>query len=109
MLNLTAGSIVAMDRAYNDYRLFAKWTEAGVLVRHPHEGERRLRGGRGARGAAKAEHSDDQIIRLSGVEAAAKCPHLLRSTGSVGDCGACPRARPEGQCDVRELLRDPGM
>ena len=31
MLNLTAGSIVAMDRAYNDYRLFARWTEDGVF------------------------------------------------------------------------------
>jgi hypothetical protein len=30
-LDLNAGSIVAMDRGYNDYALFAKWTEQGVF------------------------------------------------------------------------------
>jgi len=30
-INLPPGSIVAMDRAYNDFRLFAKWTAAGVF------------------------------------------------------------------------------
>jgi hypothetical protein len=30
LLGLNAGSIVAMDRAYNDYKQFARWTEAGV-------------------------------------------------------------------------------
>ena len=30
LLRLNAGSIVAMDRAYNDYRQFARWTDAGV-------------------------------------------------------------------------------
>jgi hypothetical protein len=31
MLKLPAGSIVAMDRAYNDFKLFQKWHEAGVF------------------------------------------------------------------------------
>ena len=30
LLRLNPGSIVAMDRAYNDYTHFARWTEAGV-------------------------------------------------------------------------------
>ena len=30
LLRLNAGSIVAMDRAYNDYRQFARWTDGGV-------------------------------------------------------------------------------
>ncbi len=30
MLSLSPGSIVAMDRAYNDYKQFAQWTEQGV-------------------------------------------------------------------------------
>jgi len=30
-LDLPKGSIVAMDRGYVDFRLFARWTEAGVL------------------------------------------------------------------------------
>lgn len=30
LLELNPGSIVAFDRAYNDYKLFAKWTRQGV-------------------------------------------------------------------------------
>jgi len=30
-LSFAPGTIVAMDRGYNDYRLFAAWTEAGVF------------------------------------------------------------------------------
>jgi len=29
-LSLSSGSIVAMDRAYNDYKMFATWTENGI-------------------------------------------------------------------------------
>jgi len=32
MLRLSPGSIVAMDRAYNDYSLYHDWTRAGVYV-----------------------------------------------------------------------------
>ena len=31
MLNMRSGSIVAMDRAYNDYGMFSRWTDAGVF------------------------------------------------------------------------------
>ena len=31
LLRLNPGSIVAMDRAYNDYQLFADWTAAGIF------------------------------------------------------------------------------
>jgi hypothetical protein len=75
---LASGSIVAMDRAYNDFRLFAAWTEAGVFfVTRMKENtvwegveDRPLPGG----GAILT----DQVIRLNGTGAAAKCPHLLR-------------------------------
>lgn len=30
MLDIKPGSIVAMDRAYNDYALFSRWSEAGI-------------------------------------------------------------------------------
>jgi len=30
LLNMKRGSIVAMDRAYNDYGMFSQWTDAGV-------------------------------------------------------------------------------
>ncbi len=29
--NLKSGSIVAFDRAYNDYKLFGQWTENGIF------------------------------------------------------------------------------
>lgn len=43
---LNPGSIVAVDRGYNDYGLFAKWTvEAIYFFCHPPEGECLRRGG----------------------------------------------------------------
>jgi len=78
LLRLNEGSIVAMDRAYNDYQLFADWTERGVyfvtrlksnadyyVVEHrpvPQQGSIRA----------------DQVIRLLGRAAEKKCPHDLR-------------------------------
>jgi hypothetical protein len=77
-INLPPGSIVAMDRAYNDFHLFAKWTAASVFfVTRMKENtvyevveERDL--------PKKRSILRDQIIRLSGAEADAKCPHLMR-------------------------------
>jgi len=77
-IRLTPGSIVAMDRAYNDFRLFAAWTDEGVFfVTRMKENtvwevveDRPL--------AKSGTILSDQIVRLSGVGAAAKCPHLLR-------------------------------
>lgn len=78
MFNLSPGSIVAMDRGYNDYSLFALWTEKGIFfvtrlkenARYEVVEERKL-----------PENSNilgDQIIRLTGQGAENKCPHLLR-------------------------------
>lgn len=73
-----AGTVVVDDRGYNDYRLFAYWTDSGVYfvtrmkdnaqyeVVKEHEVPR-------TRGIVR-----DQTIRLSGVGAQDKCPHLLR-------------------------------
>ena len=76
-------TIVVDDRGYNDYRLFAQWTEAGVFFvtrmkdnalyevieeREPPQN----------RGILK-----DQIIRLTGAGAQDKCPHLLRRVEAV--------------------------
>ena len=77
-LRFEAGTIVAMDRAYNDYRLFARWCDEGVFFvtrlkdnavyevverRETPEGGNILR---------------DETIRLTGAGAEEKCPHLLR-------------------------------
>lgn len=77
-LSLPAGSIVAMDRGYNDYGLFAKWTEQGVFF------VTRLKDN--ALYHVVEEHAvqergpvlEDQIIELDGAAAQTKCSHRLR-------------------------------
>jgi len=78
LFSLNPGSIVAMDRAYNDYRLFADWTERGVyFVTRPKKNadyyvveHRQV--------PKKGPIRADQIIRLFGPGAEKKCPHDLR-------------------------------
>ena len=77
------GTVVVDDRGYNDYRLFAKWTDAGVFFvtrmkdnalfevveeREPPQNRNILK---------------DQIIRLTGARAQEKCPHPLRRVEAV--------------------------
>jgi hypothetical protein len=85
------GTIVVDDRGYNDYRLFAQWTAAGVYFvtrmkdnalfevveeRDPPQN----------RGILK-----DQVIRLTGMGAQEKCPHRLRRVEAVReDTGDTP-------------------
>ena len=73
-----SGTVVVDDRGYNDYRLFARWTERGVyfvtrmkenacyevIEERPIPQRRRI--------------LTDQIIRLIGVGAEERCPHPLR-------------------------------
>lgn len=78
MLSLSPGSIVAMDRAYNDYRQFAQWTEQGVyfVTRMKHNAiyevvqEREVPRYRNI--------LSDETIVLTGTGAQAKCSHQLR-------------------------------
>ncbi len=77
-LRFEPGTVVVDDRGYNDYALFAKWTEQGiyfvtrmkdnaifeVIEEHPLPQHRNI--------------LKDQTIRLAGVSAHEKCPHLLR-------------------------------
>lgn len=82
-MHFASGTIVVDDRGYNDYRLFAKWTDADVFFvtrmkdnalfevveeREPPQN----------RGILK-----DQIICLTGPGAKAKCPNLLRRVEAV--------------------------
>jgi hypothetical protein len=78
LLHLNPGSIIAMDRAYNDFRLFADWTKQGVffvtrmkdntvftvIAERPLPQHRNIRA--------------DQVIRLTGTDALETCPHFLR-------------------------------
>jgi len=77
-MHFAPDTIVVDDRGYNDFRLFAKWTDASVYfvtrmkdntlfeVVEEHEVPRN-------RNILK-----DQSIRLTGTGAQQKCPHLLR-------------------------------
>jgi hypothetical protein len=82
-LTFAPSTIVVDDRGYNDYRLFATWTDAEVFFvtrlkdnaqfdvveeREPPKHRRILK---------------DQTIRLTGPGAPEKCPHLLRRIEAV--------------------------
>ena len=75
---LNPGSIVAIDRGYNDYARFGRWTQEGLL-RHPPEGQCRL-----YEVVSEFEIPQnrnilaDQLIHLTGVQAQNDCPCLLR-------------------------------
>ena len=78
LLSLNPGSIVAMDRGYNDFDLFGTWTSNGVFfVTRLKEGtlyevvEHRVLPERGNILA-------DDIIRLTSERARERCPHDLR-------------------------------
>jgi len=77
-LPLTAGSIVAMDRGYNDYELFGDWTTKGIFF------VTRLKDNAVFDVVKQREIPKtgsvfaDDIIVLTGANAAAKCPHQLR-------------------------------
>ena len=80
LLRLNAGSIMAMDRAYNDYRQFARWCEAGVYF------VTRMKDNavyEAVEKRAAPRHRNilsDEIILLTGAQAQNKCPHPLRRT-----------------------------
>lgn len=82
-LAFAPGTIVVDDRGYNDYRLFAEWTETEVFFvtrlkanaqfevveeREPPQHRRIL---------------NDQTIRMTGSGGPEKCPHLLRRIEAV--------------------------
>jgi len=77
-LSFPPGTIVAMDRGYNDYALFGAWTDAEVffvtraktnMVYETVE-ERAV--------PERGNVLSDETIRLTGARAEEKCPHLLR-------------------------------
>lgn len=77
-VSLSAGSIVTMDRAYNDYKLFASWTEEGIYF------VTRLKSNADyvvIRDFAVPKNRNilsDQLIRFTGDKARQKCPYPMR-------------------------------
>jgi len=78
-LELRAGSIIAMDRAYVDYDLFGSWTQKGVYF------VSRLKQGAvyevletRSLPETATDLRADQLIRLTGTSAQNSCPQVLR-------------------------------
>ena len=75
---LPAGSIVAMDKGYNDYRLFSFWTESGIffVTRMKDNAIYEVVEKRDV--LQRKNILSDQLIRFTGPGAEKKCPHILR-------------------------------
>jgi hypothetical protein len=72
------GTIVVDDRGYNDYRLFGNWTDAEVffVTRMKDNAQFEVLAERAP--PQNRNILSDQTIRLIGIGAQEKCPHLLR-------------------------------
>jgi len=77
-LDLNAGSIVALDRGYNDYALFGKWTEREVFFVTRLKANAAYAVVESAMGPLPRHILADELIRFTGEQAAKDCPHLLR-------------------------------
>ena len=77
-LDLNAGSIVAIDRGYNDYALFAKWTDREVFFVTRLKENAAFEVVESAMGPLPRNILADEIIRFTGAQATKHCPHVLR-------------------------------
>ena len=75
---LAPGSIVAMDRGYNDYRLFAEWTSNGIffVTRLKENADYTVIEERTV--PMNRNILADQLIQFTGHKARKNCPHALR-------------------------------
>ncbi|MEK7249181.1 MAG: IS4 family transposase [Bacteroidota bacterium] len=73
------GSIIAFDRAYNDYKLFAQWTRHEVYFVTRMKSNAKYRVVRRNAVPKGVTHIlRDHLIRLTSVQAKEDCPHILR-------------------------------
>jgi len=77
-LSIAAGTIVAMDRGYNDYRLFAAWTEAGVFFVTRAKENMVYEVVEDRKVPDRGSVLSDETICLTGVGAEEKCAYHLR-------------------------------
>jgi len=75
---LSKGSIVAMDRAYNDYGLFSRWEKDEIYFVTRMKSNTRYRAVHAFDVPLNRNILSDEIIRLTGPTAEKKCPHFLR-------------------------------
>ena len=72
------GTVVVDDRGYNDYRLFARWSDEGVFFVTRMKDNAQFEVLEEREPPRTRGILCDQTIRLTGVGAQEKCPHLLR-------------------------------
>jgi hypothetical protein len=77
-LDLNAGSIVAIDRGYNDYALFAKWTDRKVFFVTRLKDNAAYEVVESAMGPLPRHILADELIRFTGAQAVKDCPHPVR-------------------------------
>jgi len=77
-LRLPPGSIVAMDRAYNDYRHFARWTEEGIYFVTRMKANAVYEVVQSFPVPAGRNILSDEVFVLTGSRAEKKCPCYLR-------------------------------
>jgi hypothetical protein len=77
-LSLPLGSIVAMDRGYNDYKLFASWTENGIYFVTRMKDNADFTVIEWKTIPITGDVLSDQLIRFNGYYAQRNCPHILR-------------------------------
>ena len=78
LLKLAPGSIVAIDRGYNDYCLFAQWTRDGVYFVTRLKDNAQFEVVEERPLPKRRSILSDQIILLTGYKATEKCPYKLR-------------------------------
>jgi len=78
LLPLNPGSIVAMDRGYNDYSLFGDWTARGVFFVTRLKDDTRYDVVESRAVPAGTNVRADQVIRLASEAGTRACPYLLR-------------------------------
>jgi len=78
LLDFPRGSIIVMDRGYNDYDLFGSWTERGIYFVTRLKENAVFRVVKKLRVPERSNVLDDQLIELTGFRANKTCPHVLR-------------------------------
>jgi hypothetical protein len=75
---LPPGSIVTMDRGYNDYKLFASWTEEGVFFVTRMKDNADYTVVEESTIPITGNVLRDQLVRFNGFYGHKNCPHILR-------------------------------
>jgi hypothetical protein len=82
-MDCAPGTIAVDDRAYNNYRLFAEWTDFGVFFVTRMKDPAQFEVAEAREPPQNWNLLKDQTIRLTGTGAQGQCPHLLRRVEAV--------------------------